>query len=158
MQPTNYWVPNNCCPVVNIGAHTVSSAHAALTHQPCLCCMSSSSRRSSACSHSSSKTLALLCLLMMAQMTPLMVPPPCFLPLCFSPSHCCQGPHLDHGGHRITETYLWSLSEAECIWRFQCVCSQSECMTEANQLINGRFTVDKLIALHTPCNSLIHSS
>src|SRR6266481_7405175 len=75
-------------------------------------------------------------------------------------------PHPQQGGERITETYLWELTEAECIWQFRYVLvilSHGRFTLEhgqftlehgwfmlehaANVFVFHRFTVDELIML-----------
>ena len=61
-------------------------------------------------------------------------------------------PHPQQGGERITETYLWEITEAECIWRFRYVLvilSHGQFMLEhaANVFLFHRFTMDELVML-----------
>src|SRR6266481_5782983 len=75
-------------------------------------------------------------------------------------------PHPQQGGEQITETYLWELTEAECMWQFRYVLvilshgrftlEHGQFMLEhgwftlepaANVFVFHRFTVDELIML-----------
>src|SRR6266481_108433 len=56
-------------------------------------------------------------------------------------------PHPQQGGEQITETYLWELTEAECIWQFRYVLvilSHGRFALEHGRftLEHGRFTLE----------------